>query len=239
VAFVLFVLNNLKQIIIMIQRIAPSQIETDLPLRNAMEACWHAFQRYGIQGSVIDMAAGKVQGFKGASLSSYGQTFTAQFEVTPYGHRITVKIEDWMQGNIDFGKKKREIAKIADSIAGELQVAPTIANDTPRPVELAKPISPIAAPTGGPLIMGSSGPAYGTASPPKRGTGILIYGLLGVSCCQIAAPFALVYGLQALKKYKTEDGGDRGMVLTGTILGGIGVLILIARIAIIASSAIR
>jgi hypothetical protein len=221
----------------MIQRMAPSQVETDLPVRNVMEATWRVLQRYGCHNTVIDVPRGRVQGAKGASLMTYGKNYNVDFYSSANGHTLIISIEEAMQGSIDFGKKKREIAKIADEIVEELGRTSDIPLETPLPVDSSNPVLPIASPTGGPINFSSGNPIYGASSLVKRGTGILIYGLLGVSCCQIAAPFALIYGIGALREYKKGDPGDKPIVWIGTILGGVGVLILAARIAVIVSNA--
>lgn len=60
----------------------------------------------------------------------------------------------------------------------------------------------------------------------KKGNTVLTLGIIGLCCCQFAAPAAWVQGNNALAEYGDEDPGDRGLVQTGRILGMIGTGIL-------------
>src|SRR5262245_14068624 len=56
----------------------------------------------------------------------------------------------------------------------------------------------------------------------------LVLGIIGVVTCQIASPFALVLGRNAMKDIDASQGtlGGRGMAQAGFILGIIGTVIL-------------
>jgi len=175
-----------------LQRLSPTQILTDAPLETTREAVWYGLRDAGATGVLIDNDRKVVVGSTGANLGTYGQNIIATLEERADGTLITLKSEALVQGSIDFGKSKRHAKGLADAVENSLRQG-----ERPRtvPVETA-PAAPIAAPTGE-LQSGASGPIYGVALPPKRGTVVLIYALLGISCCQIAAPFAWFYGSRA------------------------------------------
>jgi hypothetical protein len=62
-----------------------------------------------------------------------------------------------------------------------------------------------------------------------EGTKILILGILGLVLCQILAPFAWIVGNRVLREIDQSNGmmaGNRGLVVTGRILGIIGTVVL-------------
>jgi hypothetical protein len=223
-----------------IQRLSPTEILASVPLEEAREMVWHGLRDAGIPNLLIDTNKNVVVGSTGANLSTYGQNITATLTSTADGTLIAVKSEAQVQGSIDFGKSKRQAQSLSEAIENSLRQGQRY---TPPAVDLAptSPVAPIASPFDVPSneMGGFAGPVYGTAMPPKRGTAILIYGLLGISCCQIAAPFALIYGRKALKEYGNTDPGDKSMVRIGWILGIIGCVILLLRISLIFVSAIN
>lgn len=210
-------------------RVSPVEILTDGPIEKVRELIWYGLLDAGVRECVIDVERNVVVGSTGANLSTYGQAITARLESQTDGTLITVRSEAQVQGTIDFGKSKRQAKGMADAIENSLRQGP---REAPA-VELtpATPLAPIADPSGITTPVGS-GPMYGTAMPPKRGTAILVYGLLGVSCCQIAGPLAWYYGGKALKEYGATDPGDKTMVRIGWVLGIIGTLILLLRIGL-------
>lgn len=112
------------------------------------------------------------------------------------------------------------------------------ASPPPSPVAPAAPtppmVAPIAAP-GAPQVENRL-PSYGAIMPAKQGTTLMIYGVLGILCCQILAPFTIYYSTKALKSYGDVDPGDKNLVVIARILGVIGCLFLIGRIFLLASS---
>ena len=61
---------------------------------------------------------------------------------------------------------------------------------------------------------------------------LLVYGLLGMACCQILSPFTVGYSLGALKDYRVNgDPGDRGLVVAALVCGVIGCLLFVGGIA--------
>lgn len=210
-----------------IQRLSPVEILADGPIEQIRELIWYGLRDAGVRECIIDTNRNVVVGSTGANLTTYGQAITATLENRADGTHISVRSEAQVQGTIDFGKSKRQSQAMADSIEKFLRQGPREAS----PVELtpATPIAPIADPSGMTTPAGT-GPMYGTAMPPKRGTAVLVYGLLGVTCCQIAGPFAWYYGGKALKEYGVNDPGDKTMVRIGWVLGIIGTLILLLRI---------
>jgi hypothetical protein len=63
-----------------------------------------------------------------------------------------------------------------------------------------------------------------------EGTKILILGILGVTLCQILAPFAWIVGNRVLREIDQSNGmmtGNRGLVVAGRILGIVGTVILV------------
>ena len=208
-----------------ISRPAPNQILIDAPLETTREAVWYGLRDADVNGVLIDNDRKVVVGSTGANLGTYGQNITATLEERADGILITLKSEAQVQGSIDFGKSKRHAKSLADAVETSLR-----GGERPREAVVETgPLAPIAAPTGE-LQSGPSGPIYGVAMPPKRGTSILIYGLLGISCCQIAGPFAWVYGAKALKEYGDKDPGDKTLVRIGWILGIIGTILLLGRL---------
>ncbi len=214
-----------------LQRLSPTQILTDVPLEAAREAVWYGLRDAGVSNVVIDRDKNVVVGSTGASLSTYGQNITATLVTRAEGVSITLKSEAQVQGSIDFGKSKRHAKSVADAVENSLRQG-----ERPREAVVETgPLAPIAAPTGE-LATGASGPIYGVALPPKRGTVVLIYGLLGISCCQIAAPFAWFYGSRALREYGVSDPGDKTIVRIGWVLGILGTIVLVARLGFYAYS---
>jgi hypothetical protein len=63
-----------------------------------------------------------------------------------------------------------------------------------------------------------------------EGTKILILGILGVTLCNILAPFAWIVGNRVLREIDQSNGmmaGNRGLVVAGRILGIVGTVLLL------------
>jgi hypothetical protein len=222
-----------------IQRLSPTEILVTQQPEEVREMVWHGLRDAGIANLLIDPNKNIVVGSTGANLSTYGQNITATLTATADGTLIAVKSEAQIQGSIDFGKSKRQAQSLSEAIESSLRQGQRY---TPPPVELSKtsPVAPIASPFDAPASgMEVTGPVYGAATAPKRGTAVLIYGLLGISCCQIAAPFAFFYGRKALKEYGDTDPGDKTMVRIGWVLGIIGCVILLLRLSLIFISTVN
>ena len=231
------------------QRLSFNQIQIDLPLDAAREATWRAFVEARVSTPVIDRAQNIVQGTTGDGVLTAMRQSVARFEERPEGTLVSIESKAQMGG--EFGGGKKQAKKLTDAVEAIFARTASSTNDaatnrSSTPVSFDKPIEipvaaqmplPIAAPTG-PVRTGASGdPLYGVAGPGKRGSTILVYGLLGVTCCQIAAPFAVWYGIVSLKAYKEKgDPGDRGMVIAGLVLGILGCLVIPVRILLAVSN---
>ena len=63
-----------------------------------------------------------------------------------------------------------------------------------------------------------------------EGTKILVLGILGVTLCNILAPFAWIVGNRVLREIDQSNGmmtGNRGLVVAGRILGIVGTVLLV------------
>ena len=63
-----------------------------------------------------------------------------------------------------------------------------------------------------------------------EGTKILILGILGVTLCNILAPFAWIVGNRVLREIDQSNGmmtGNRGLVVAGRILGIVGTVLMV------------
>jgi hypothetical protein len=74
-------------------------------------------------------------------------------------------------------------------------------------------------------------PMGGTAAKPdnKRALWALILGIVGIICCNLAAPFAWYMGRNEVKAIDAGQSAkeNRGMALAGMILGIIGTILLV------------
>lgn len=207
------------------QRLAPDQISTSLPLEAAREATWRVLAQMGLSDVLIDRDKNLVTGSSGATWKSNGETVTAHFREEAGGTLITVKAQTHFGGKLDFGKLKRRNKKIADAIEGALTTAP--ATLAPQPQSALASVAPIAAPSGeSSYVLGA--PLYGTAMPAKRGNLIMIYAVLGLVLVHILSPVAWIYAHKTLKDYGDLDPGDKKQVKIGRIIGIVGTVVLLA-----------
>lgn len=106
------------------------------------------------------------------------------------------------------------------------------------PVSPLPPVAPMVAPIAAPGAPQMDGrvPSYGAILPAKQGTTLIVYGVLGMLCCQILAPFTVYYSTKALKTYGDLDPGDKTLVKAARILGIIGCIFLVLRVLSFAGS---
>lgn len=205
------------------QRINAHQFVSSDPPEAIFQASWQILSQHGLKNPIIDAQKGVVTATTRANLGSYGETVTVQVEARAEGHLVSVFCVPNMGGTVDFGAAKRKAAGFSGQIEALLSSG---FQSAPLPAPQAGDFSaPIASPFGSPAPSNPyGGPIYGVAPPIMRGAGVLTYGIFGLICCPIAAPFALFYGIKALKDYGSTDPGDKTQVLVGTVLGGLGML---------------
>lgn len=218
-------------------RPTPQQVLTDLSLDAAREATWQGFIEAGVKSPVIDGEQSIVVGTTGDGVLIAARGARATFAADAGGVLISFESMPIMGGVVESRKIKLKLAaKLADSVERVIARGwsrrptasefPAVAPSGPAPI--APPGAPVAAMTGNPL--------YGQALPHKQGTTLIIYGVFGLFCCQILAPFTWYYSNQALKSYGAIDPGDKSTVQIARILGIIGCLFLIGRIFLLIRS---
>lgn len=82
---------------------------------------------------------------------------------------------------------------------------------------------------------GPPGPGYGAPQPGavpennKMALWSMILGIVGLLCCGILAPVALVLGIMARNQIEASGGreGGSGMAMAGIVLGAIGIVLWI------------
>jgi hypothetical protein len=62
-------------------------------------------------------------------------------------------------------------------------------------------------------------------------------GLIGLFCCALVSPVALIYGIKAINQINNSDGAltGTGQAVTGIVLGSLGLLFLLLRLALAVS----
>lgn len=220
-------------------RPTPQQILTDLALDAAREATWQGFREAGVKEPLIDREKNVVAGTTGDGVLQAARLALATFEEQSMGTLITFESKPIMGGVVEVGGVKRKQGKkLGDAVEKVIERGWTRMPDSLSPfgAERAAPVAPIAAP-GAPIGPVVGEPVYGGMLPAKQGTTLIIYGVLGLFCCQILAPFTWYYSNQALKKYGDIDPGDKSTVKVARILGILGCLFLIGRIVVMAANA--
>jgi len=216
------------------QRISSTEFLVFGPMPAVREAAWHALRSTGVLNAVIDPDRNIVAGSTGDGFIIAVRTVSATLVETGQGIQVSLASKPVLGGTIDFGSGRKAAGKVGDALAWALN-----ANLAPlAPPEIsgyAAPIAPpIADPTGNVSMAAPTPSAYGHILAPKRGMTLLSYGLLSMLCCQILAPFTIGYSLSALKDYRVNgDPGDRGLVIGGLVLGVIGCLLFVGRIALL------
>ena len=223
-------------------RPTPQQVSTDLSLEAAREVAWQALRESNVQTPVIDREQNIVTGTTGDGFVQATRQIAVNFQARSEGGTlISVASKPVMAGSIDLGGAKKRARKIADAvekvIARERAPGGARASDSPfagssatgdLPANPYATAAPIAAP-GAPVVP-QGGPVYARAMPAKQGVTLIVYALLGLTCCPIAAPFAWYYAAQALKSYGALDPGDRSTVAVARILGIVGCVLGVARL---------
>lgn len=222
-------------------RPTPQQILTDLPLEAAREATWQGFKEAGVKEPIIDRDQNLVVGTSGDGVLQAARVAQANFESQVGGTLIRFASRPIMGGVIESqGAKTKKAAKLADAVEKVMARGWTRMPDSTSPFAGEAPPAPIGnAPIAAPgaPVAPSGDPIYGGAMPAKQGTTLLIYGLLGMICCQILAPFTWYYSNKALQSYGDLDPGDKSTVKIARILGIIGCLFLVGRIVLLVASA--
>ena len=133
----------------------------------------------------------------------------------------------------DTARVELEKFGVPPNLSQDLPPAPPV-SPLPQPVtpQSVAPRAPMAAPIAAPGApqIGERMPSYGAVMPTKQGTTLIIYGVLGMLCCQILAPFTVYYATKALKTYGELDPGDKNLVVIARILGVIGTIFLVLRL---------
>lgn len=218
-------------------RPTPQQVLTDLALEAAREATWQGFREAGVKEPLIDRDKNVVAGTTGDGVLQASRLALATFEVQGLGTLITFESKPIMGGVVEAGGVKRKQAKkLADAVEKVIERGWTRVPEAPLGSEMVAPVAPIASP-GAPLGPVAGEPVYGGMLPAKQGTTLIIYGVLGLFCCQILAPFTWYCSNQALKKYGDIDPGDKSIVKIARILGIVGCLFLVGRILVMVASA--
>ena len=218
-------------------RPTPQQVLTDLPLEAAREATWQGFKDAGVKSPVIDGEQSLVVGTTGDGVLMAARSVRATFSAEMGGTLISLESNPIMGGVIESKKVKLKLAaKIADAVEGVIargwQRRPVAHEMSAVAPAMPTMPAPIAAP-GAPVAAMSGDPLYGQVLPHKQGTTLIIYGVLSLFCCQILAPFTIYYSTKALKTYGDVDPGDKNLVVIARILGIIGCLFLVGRIALL------
>jgi len=75
--------------------------------------------------------------------------------------------------------------------------------------------------------------AYVTPTTCNDANTALWLGVVGLLCCSLVSPFALIYGIKALNQISRSDGAltGQGQAIAGIVLGAIGSLVLLAFVA--------
>ena len=222
-------------------RPTPAQLLCDLPLEAAREATWQGFIEAGVKGPLIDAAQNTVTGTTGDGVLSAARLVRASFQTLAGGTLISLESKPVMGGVMESaGTKTKKAAQVAGAIEAVIGRGWTRIPASQSPFAAEAPVAnaPIAAP-GAPIapLAPSGDPVYGGALPPKQGTTLLVYGILGLVCCQIAAPFTVYYATKALQSYGDLDPGDKSLVKVARILGIIGTLLLVGNIVFLAANA--
>ncbi len=215
-------------------RPTPQQVLTDLPLDAAREATWQGFKDAGVKSPVIDGEQSVVVGTTGDGVLQAARGVRATFSAEMGGTLISLESKPIMGGVIEARRVKlKQAAKVADAVEKVIERG---WERRPTSHEMGAPMpampAPIAAP-GAPVAAMTGDPFYGQVLPHKQGTTLIIYGVLGLFCCQILAPFTWYYCNVALRSYGDIDPGDKSLVKVARILGIIGCLFLIGRIALL------
>ena len=218
-------------------RPTPQQVLTSLSLEAARESAWQALRESNVQTPVIDREQSIVTGTTGDGFVQATRQVVVSFQTQSDGATlITVASKPVMAGSIDLGGAKSRARKIADAIEKVVARGGIRAPDSTSPfagpgevpADPYAPAAPIAAP-GAPVVP-QGGPIYARAMPAKQGTTLIIYAILGLTCCPIAAPFAWYYAAQALRNYGALDPGDRSTVVIARILGIVGCVLGLGRL---------
>ena len=215
------------------QRISPNELLVNGPIEAVREAAWHALREERVREPLIDAEKNVVVGSTGDGVITGARTVTGQLTPLAEGTSVVFQSKAVLGGTIDFGAGRKATKKLADALERVLNSGFSSSGAVgPVPAANVYAAPPIAAATGGSVpFVQSGGPIYGRMLAPKRGTTLLVYGFLGMICCQILAPFTIAYSIGALRDYKAKgDPGDKGLVIAGLVLGILGCLLIVGRI---------
>ncbi len=224
-----FVLNRAPM---QFQRISPTELLVDAPIEAMREATWHALREERVREPMIDAQKNAVFGSTGDGVITGARRVTAQLMPTPQGTSVVFQSKAVLGGTIDFGAGVKASKKLADALERVLSsgFASSGSMGVPETTNMVA-APPIASATENAAFVPSGGPIYGEMRAPKQGTTLLIYGFLGMICCQILAPFTIAYSIGALRSYKAKgDPGDKGLVIASLVLGILGCLLIVGRI---------
>jgi hypothetical protein len=164
--------------------------------------------------AVIDPDRNIVSGSTGDRFIIAVRIVSATLVETEQGIRVSLASKTAMGRSIDFEPGAKRRAKSAMVWHGRLvPISPILRRlktpDTPR---LVAPL-----PTPPRLSLAEIAPqppapsAYGHVLAPKRGMTLLVYGLLGMACCQILSPFTVQFYSLALKDYRVNGDPETGV----------------------------
>ena len=165
-----------------IKRLAPNQFALELPLGEAREAVWHAFEKLGAFRPVIDPALNQVAGYLKLRKSANLFRVVARFESGPEGVVVSFDKLIGLLDPFDRRAAREATPRLVKALMNALASAPPSKAPAPLAKVHANGAEPIAEPSGEVVGRRPTGPVYGTA--PAAGYGSGVY-YCGVFCAML------------------------------------------------------